>query len=326
LGEIEAFFDLCVNVCFNKFFQVGILMRYSRYNVAECLYRDLERVQFMPRNTEIVSVAGADVVITRHPDKPLLILSRMASRGMGVWDTVWDRLAECFSVANFDLRAPDGDAMDRPGEVFSQYAGNCAGVADALGYDGFHVLGWNGGSHVALQCAADHPDKVRSCVLIGAFFELPDMRAVDKGVQFMRVMLENQDPELYSFYWFMAGLSPDFVARNFDQVETFAKARASGDVFVKLDVARIMKWVHALRRYRLSDAEMGAIKAPTLIVAPELDRWNAGPNVAMAREVHERIRGSKMTVIPDAGSLIPLEDPERFLAAITPFFDSVLST
>ena len=96
-----------------------------------------------------VVVAGRDVVISPHSDKPLMFLLRMASRGMGVWDPVWDGLAQRFSVAQFDLGMPDEAALAQPGEVFRAFAASCAEAATALGHESFHVFGWNGGTHVA---------------------------------------------------------------------------------------------------------------------------------------------------------------------------------
>lgn len=52
---------------------------------------------------KVIAIQGREVVVTEQAGKPLLFLLRMASRGMGVWDTVWDVLARRFSVAQFDL-------------------------------------------------------------------------------------------------------------------------------------------------------------------------------------------------------------------------------
>ena len=53
----------------------------------------------------IEQVDGVPVRISRKAGKPLMLLTRMASQGTGIWDAVWDRLAEDFTVANFDLIA-----------------------------------------------------------------------------------------------------------------------------------------------------------------------------------------------------------------------------
>jgi pimeloyl-ACP methyl ester carboxylesterase len=273
-----------------------------------------------------VAVAGREVVVSAREGRPLLFLLRMASRGMGVWDPVWDALADRFSVAQFDLRMPDAQALARPGDVFKAMAAECANAATALGHSDFHVFGWNGGTHVALRCAVDHPERVRSCLLLGPFCEVPDRRALDRGIEFLRVMLECGDRELYAYYWFMAGLSPRFVASHFDEVDRLVAARLAGDRFLALDVERAMAWIRALRGSYVTDAELARIKASTLVVAHSEDRWHAGPTVEMARAVHARIPNARFTLMQGFGSLVLLEAPEAFLASVKPFIDEVLGT
>ncbi len=277
----------------------------------------------MPLHRESLAIADHGVEISRQPGKPLILLTRMASGDGGVWDKIWEPLARCYSVASFGLRMPSTERLDSPADVFRDYARECVEVAAGLGFDRFHILGWNGGTHVALRCAVDFPARLESCILFGPFRELADMRAIHKGIEFMRVMLESRDRELYVYYWFMAGLSPDFVERHFDEVERMVAARLRGDSFVALDVDRIMKWVRALRRSWVSDEELAGIAVPTLVVATELDTWHAGPTVTMAREVHARIPGSRLAVIENAGPLVLLENPDIFMDVAEPFVREV---
>src|SRR4051812_33279927 len=99
----------------------------------------------------IEHVAGVDVRITRDAVKPLLLLIRMASGGMGIWDTIWNDLAQHYTVANFDLVGDAKLSEDlSPRERFLRLADRNAEVATALGFETFHVFGWYGGTHVAL--------------------------------------------------------------------------------------------------------------------------------------------------------------------------------
>ena len=275
---------------------------------------------------EIRKVAGTEVSATLDADKPLMIMTRMASRGMGLWDTVWDQLAEQFSLVSFDLRMPTSNELDDPAAVFRAYATQCKAISSELGYGGYHVFGWNGGSHVALQCAADDPDNVQSCLLVGAFYRLPDMRRVEAGVEFMRVVFQNPDRKVYALYWLMAGLSQRFVENNFDQVDAWAEARVGGDRFVNQDDERVTKWVRALRNHWVSEDQLQSITTPMLIVAPEIDHWHAGPTVEMAAALHSNIPPSRLEVMKGVGSMVMLEDPDRFLGTIKPFFNDVMGS
>ena len=263
---------------------------------------------------EVVEAAGERVGVTRRDGAPLVILTRLAARAAGIWDGLWDRLAARFTVANIDLRLPEGDLLDDPRAVFDDYARWTVEVAAALGHPRFHVLGWNGGSHIALHTAARHPDRLLTCTLLGAFYGLADMRRADAGVSVMRAMLAQPDRELYALWWFMSGLTPDYVERHYDHVAALARRRAEGDRFVSADLDRLTKWIRALRRHWLSEAELAAIRVPVSVLAPRLDLWHAGPTVAMAEALAGRIPGARLEVMEDAGSLIALEDPDRVAA------------
>ena len=63
-----------------------------------------------------------------------------------------------------------------------------------------------------------------------------------------------------------------------------------------------------------------SIACPTLVLAGELD---AGAPPSMAREIHERIRGSQLAVLPNASHLSPLEQPTAFEATLRSFLSTM---
>ena len=62
--------------------------------------------------------------------------------------------------------------------------------------------------------------------------------------------------------------------------------------------------------------ELASITVPTLVIVGEDDAL-APPDVA--QDMHERIRGSELAVLPHAGHLSNLENPEAFNAAVARF-------
>lgn len=273
---------------------------------------------------EIRVVNGVSVALSERPGAPLLALVRMASRGAGLWDPVWDRLARHFSLVQFDLRMPSSAELESPQRVFPALAAQCVEVAAGLGHDRFHLFGWTGGTHVALRCAADFPDRVASILLLGPFWPLQDMGAAEKGFEFAQALIASGNLALYSYYWYMGGLSPPFVERHFDRVKAWADARNSGDSFLQRDPGQILRWMRALRGCWIAERELAAITAPTLILAHGLDPWHAGPSAAMARELHRRMPRARFECLEGLGSMAPIEDPERVYQATLPFYRSVI--
>ena len=272
----------------------------------------------------IESIGEEQVLISRQPGKPLLLLVRMAARGMGGWDGVWDGLCKRFSVAQFNLRRPTVDELKSPENVFKRLAADCVKKMTQLGFDSFHILGWAGGTHVALRCAVDHAEVLRSCTLVNPFFPLQDMRPVNKGNEFLKQMLQSGGRELYAYYWFMAGLSPQFVRTRFDEVESMVKKRVASDTnFNTAETEQMAQWSRALRGFWVSEKELESIKSPVLVVGSGLDPGYFGPSPEMAPSLHSHIPGSELAVAQQFGNLMLIESPDTFSRLSDPFFARV---
>jgi pimeloyl-ACP methyl ester carboxylesterase len=254
-----------------------------------------------------------------------MLLVRMLAPQMGAWDGIWPALSRRFTVCAPDLvDRPGAKGMHDPPQAFGALAQDCADIATNLGFDSFHILGWYGGTHVALRSLVDHGPRIRSCVLLDAFHELPDMRRIDKAIEVMCTIFASGNPELYSYWWVTSQLTTGFVEANFDRVEEIVRARLSKEEFVKVDPKRFSAYVHALTRNWVRDDDLARVTVPTLVTVTEEDHWGCGPTVAMAREVHRKIPASRFGVIRDAGSLVLMEDPAKFLAVCEPFLDGVI--
>jgi pimeloyl-ACP methyl ester carboxylesterase len=72
---------------------------------------------------------------------------------------------------------------------------------------------------------------------------------------------------------------------------------------------------HAISALDLTD-RISAIAIPTLIVVGEEDQ---GTPVAASQVMNERIKGSKLVIIPSAAHLSNLEQPQVFTDALTGF-------
>jgi pimeloyl-ACP methyl ester carboxylesterase len=258
------------------------------------------------------TVGDVEVRITRTDGAPLMMLVRMASHGIGIWDGIWDDLARRFTVASFDLvGAARLEADLPPRERFRALAEVVVQVASSLGFERVHVFGWYGGTHVALAAMLDHRRRIASCILLDPFFELDDMRKVEKGIAFKRAIFE-ADRSLYAYYWVMSGFSPGFMEQNFGVIEQLAQARIEKDRFMSQDSTRWLRWVRALRSNWLAPAELDAITTPTLVLASELDGWHAGPTVGMARALCAQLPAAELLELKGVGTFCFIENPALF--------------
>ncbi len=68
--------------------------------------------------------------------------------------------------------------------------------------------------------------------------------------------------------------------------------------------------------------QLGRVSKPTLVIVGEHDRTTT-PRAA--RALHEGIAGSRLAVVPGAGHMSFVEQPEAYLGAVRPFLRSVAS-
>ena len=82
----------------------------------------------------------------------------------------------------------------------------------------------------------------------------------------------------------------------------------------------IRRGIERLKSRPDSTGLLGRITCPTLVVVGEEDQITTAD---VARGLHDRIPGSTLAVIPRAGHLSNLENPDAFNAALTEFLRSL---
>jgi pimeloyl-ACP methyl ester carboxylesterase len=160
-------------------------------------------------------------------------------------------------------------------------------------------------------------------ILITPVCEAGDMRQTLAGLDMIEALLRNGDWPLYTRFWFMAGLSDNFLQGNFDAVERMVARRLDGDKFFSLNIETAMHWMRGLRRNWIHPEKLGQMNLPTLIIGGGLNRWHAGPSREMAEALHRAIPTSRLEIFDVLGPLMLLEAPERVSAPIHAFLNGL---
>lgn len=263
-------------------------------------------------------IEGHTVHLHENPGAPTLVLTRLAARDGGVWDPLWNRLGADHQLVAVDLKRPSATAHT-PTAVLKAYADTLVAVTGSLGTGPVHLVGWTGGSQIALQVAVHHPHALASLSLVTPFREAGERRRIDDGLAFIRAILATGDAELYARYWFTSGLSDKYLEANMDAVDRLVAARVAGDPFIGFDIDEAMDWMAALRRDHVDDAALCAIACPTLIVAAGQNRWHAGPSPQMAEAIHAKLPNSTLRLLPEAGPLLLIEAADTVAPWIAAF-------
>jgi 3-oxoadipate enol-lactonase len=233
------------------------------------------------------------------PGAPRLALVHSLALDRHVWDGVVERLKDEMEILTFDCRG-HGQSPRSPGPYSAQlFARDVAALLDSIGWDKAAVAGCSMGGNIAQAFAAEYPQRTTALGLVDttawygadapAKFKERGETAKAKGMQGMI--------DFQLTRWF----SDDFRASRPDVLKQTTAIFVANDLDCYAASCELLGNVD-------SRAALGALKMPVAIVVGEEDY--ATP-VAMARQLHEAIPHSTLTVLPGARHLTPIECPDR---------------
>jgi pimeloyl-ACP methyl ester carboxylesterase len=226
--------------------------------------------------------------------------------------------------AGWHVVSPDsrghGDSDQPPGEDAYDLAGfadDVLGLADALGWARFTLLGHSLGGMVAQEVVLRAPARVEALVLMAttpAALELdPAEMATAAAIvraagleRLIELMNDGDDPVSSPAAERAARQIPGYRERG----ERNAR-RCSGAMY-----ARILDHFHLAPD---RSPELAVVSCPTLVIVGDEDPLMARGS----RRLAEVIPGARLVVVPDAGHNPQFENPGPFLAALLDFLAGV---
>jgi (E)-2-((N-methylformamido)methylene)succinate hydrolase len=222
--------------------------------------------------------------------------------GVGSLLEAWDRVAvvlgEKFKVIRLDLTG-HGQSSKTPGPYsLSMFADDVLSVMDAADVRKAHVVGFSLGGLVAQALALDSPARVGCLVLMSTVAGrtedekervLERLAIVADGIPGRH--FENSVPR-----WFTGR----FARENPELIAALAEQNRRNDPAAYAAAYRVLAESDLAER-------LHEIDRPTLVVTGEND---VGSNTRMARLMHERIKGSQLTIIPEQKHSILTEVPD----------------
>ena len=216
-------------------------------------------------------------------------------------------------VLMYDLRGHGETSFGSGDGTLSQLGGDLVALMDALGIGHADVAGFSLGGTIAMRVAIDHPARVRGLVLVGTSSRVGRAAAdwyreraamVGRGDSRLRDTLEKDSADVY------AQAPDELEAGLLIRRQSTADPRGYGNACAAMA---------ALNGSPL-DPELGRIRAPTLVVAADLDQ-HCPPKAAEI--IAAGIDGSEMHVIAGAGHPIPVEKPCELARMMNKFLAEV---
>ncbi|MEA1976599.1 MAG: alpha/beta hydrolase [Chloroflexota bacterium] len=192
----------------------------------------------------------------------------------------------------------------------SCFADDIADLIRTVGLGPTHVVGLSLGGAVAMQLALDYPEDVRSLTLVNMFAKLHSGSSgfFRKLVRIAFVALGRMDQV---GEWVAAGLFPE---PNQELLRQAAAERIASN-----PRGAYLRAIWAATRFDIRD-RLHEIKAPTLVVAGELDQT---VSMEAKKELAGNIPGAQLVVIPDSGHATPLDAVEEFNRTLLEFLSKV---
>lgn len=230
-----------------------------------------------------------------------------------------DALGERLRVVTFDLRGHGESEGPTDLDAYSldRMAADVIGVADALGIDGFRLLGHSMGGMMARRVVLAHPARIDALVLMdtspGPIPSIdPDMLEaaatvmLDEGKEVLKPLLDAaatlDSPAHQRLIAERPGLQA-FEDAKWEALSGVMWAAMAREIARQPDQLTLLANVHN----------------PTLVIVGEQDRSFLEPSRRMAAT----IPGAELVVVPDAGHSPQFENPRVWLEALERFLARV---
>ncbi len=227
--------------------------------------------------------------------------------GTGLTHALWSRQVEAFKqkykCISYDNRGTGQTDCTQEGHTVANYAEDAAGLLDHLGITSAHVAGWSLGSCIGQELAIHHPNKVRSLILIATWCRPYPFLRRRFEVQIEIAKLGNQ--RLLGEYSVLHLFRTDYLDEHDEEVSQFQRRSLEGPGRSPMETM--------IAHYRMDIAHDAAdrlsqVKVPTLVLGGQDD---ALIRAQYQEEVHSRIAGSEINLIPKADHMALALIPEQ---------------
>ena len=265
-------------------------------------------------NRRIVQAAtgqGLAISYERAGSGPPLVLLHGFIVDRRMWRRQVDDLSNDFDVIAWDIPG-SGESADPP-EEFSmpQFADCLADLMDHAEITAAHLLGLSWGGTLALAFHERFPARVRSLILADTYAGWTGSLGAEAAAQRLnRCLQESRRPP------------DDWVPQLVPEVFSPNAPRALVD-----EIRAIMWDFHPVGFRAMSRAvhpdfsdALAVVDVPTLLIWGQDDSRSP---LACGEKMREQVSGAQLVVIPQAGHLSNMEQPERFNAEVRKFLLSV---
>lgn len=241
---------------------------------------------------------------------PVVMLSNSLASNLSMWDPQIPALTGAgFRVLRYDSRGHGQSAAPQGPYTMEMLGGDAVGLMDALGLEKVHFCGLSKGGMVGQILGAKNGGRLLSLALcdtsayMGAGAATWDERMAAVRENGMAAVVDATIER-----WFTAP-GRQRLPEDVEKVRQMVLNTPVEGYCACSEAIKVMDQRESIR----------AITTPTLVIVGEED---PGTTVEMAREIHERIPGSSLVILPEAAHFSNVEQSEGFNKALLDFLQN----
>lgn len=248
-------------------------------------------------------------LISRPAEKPVIAFSNSLGTDFRIWRQVVDVLRDDFTLLLYDKRGHGLSDVGRAPYAMEDHADDLAGLLGYLSITRATICGLSVGGMIAQGLYAGRPDLVEALILCDTAHKIGTTDAWNARIEGVEKDGISSLADAILERWFTPGFrSPDNPA--------FAGYR---NMLVRQTVAGYAGTCAALRDADYTEAAK-AIAVPTLCVVGDQD---GSTSPELVRELALLVPGARYEIIPGAGHIPSVEQPEALAGLIRSFLKTV---
>lgn len=253
-----------------------------------------------------IRINGIQLYYESHGDGPPVLFLHGLGSSTRDWELQIPAFSEEYRVITVDVRGHG--QSDKPPGPYSvrQFSEDTAAFMQALDAAPAHVIGLSMGGMIAFQLGVDHPELLRSLIIVNS---APSFKPRD-----LKEKLAAQQRILLVRLFGMKKIGEVLAKRMFPKPEQAPIREIFVQRWAENDRQAYLEALKAILNFDIND-RIGAITAPTLIVSADDDYIPVTAKEAYAAQMPD----ARVVVIPDSRHGLPVEKPDEFNQAALAF-------
>lgn len=258
-------------------------------------------------------VNGLAVFTWGEPSAPPLLMIHGFPYSSGMWRNQVEALQGSHHCVAYDIRGLGKSEVGDGQYTLESLVDDLFAVLDALGLDRPVVCGLSMGGYTALRAAEREPERFRGLILCDTRSEADTDASRLRRAELIKA-INTGGMEGFAAGMVAATFAPDAATRIPDVYEAaLQEARSQSPLGVK-------GCLLAMASRTDTTAFLARIQVPVLLVVGEKDTLTPA---AEMQAMQQRIAGSRLVVVPDAGHMAPLENPAPITSAMQEFLEKL---